>query len=230
MLFPFKFNRSFDEEVSRQSMEACEQILSEIGADLHDDLIQRLSVFRLYLDRLERSKSDPIATESLITNMNSDFLEVVNAVRRISRRLMPVKMDGDSFHKRVNVLCQNLERPGGGTIHFESSGQEKQIPDLVEVYFYRMIQELIHNALRHSYAWHIWVRILWEESHLTIEVEDDGTGFLKIPEFMASLKKKYNTLRMRSEVIGAKIQYLHGQRGLLAKVKYRFGQPRTNRH
>ena len=221
MFHLFKSKASFDKEVSREAMEVCEQILTEMGAELHDDLIQRLSIFRLYIDRLERSKADPVETETLIVNMNADFQEVANAVRRISRRLMPVKMEDDSFQKRVDLLCQHMERPGGGTIHFEASGLEQEIPDLTEVYSYRIIQELVHNALKHSSAWHIWVRVIWETNHLTIEVEDDGTGFTKIPEFMASLKKKHNTLRMRATVIGAKIQYLQGKKGLLVKVKYR---------
>jgi len=146
---------------------------------------------------------------------------VVNAVRRISRRLMPVKIEGDSFQKRITLLCQNLERPGGGTIHLESTGSEKELPNHAETYFYRIIQELIHNAIKHSSAWHIWVRILWESNYLVIEVEDDGTAFSRIDEFINELRKKYNTLRMRSLAIGAKIQYLRGKKGLLAKVKYR---------
>jgi len=64
-------------EISRQAMEACEQIISEMGAELHDDLIQRLSVFRLtrtgsgrspfarYEGRL--SRSNPISENDLPT-------------------------------------------------------------------------------------------------------------------------------------------------------------------
>ena len=55
---------------------------------------------------------------------------------------------------------------------------------------------------------------------MKIEVEDDGTGFTKIPEFIDSLKKKYNTLRMRSDVIGARILFSPGKNGLSATVEY----------
>ncbi len=207
-------------EMSRQVMEACEHIISEMGAELHDDVIQKLTVLRLYLDRLDRAKADPAETELLLVGMNADFQEVVNSIRKISRRLLPVKMDDDSFQKGIHLLCQNLERPGGGTIHFEPHGIEQIIPDLHEVYLYRITQELIHNAFKHSSAWHIWVRLLWTENLLTIETEDDGTGFTKIPELISSLTKKYNTLRMRSNVIGAKISFSPGKKGLLATVMY----------
>ncbi len=220
MLHLFKSNSSIEADTNRQAMEACEQIISEMGAELHDDLIQKLSVFRLHLDRLERSKTDPAEIESLLVNMNADFLEVVQSVRRISRRLLPVKMENDSFQTGIGVLCQNMERPGGGTIHFQPTGNEQKLPALAEVYLYRVIQELIHNALKHSSAWHVWVRLVWSDHQLFVEVEDDGTGFSKIPDFISSLSRKHNTLRMRTNVIGARIQYLQGNKGLLARVTY----------
>ena len=102
------------------------------------------------------------------------------------------------------------------------TGEEKAIPSSNQTYLYRIVQELIHNAFKHSSAWHVWVRMNWEPSGLILEVEDDGTGFHKISEFLDRLKKKHNTLKMRSQAIGASISYHHGQKGLLAKVEYPF--------
>jgi signal transduction histidine kinase len=209
-------------ETAQLAMEACEHIISEMGAELHDDLIQKLSVFRLYLDRLERSRADGAEIEKLLLNMNVDYQEVVQSVRRISRRLWPVKMEGDSFQGASNLLCQNMERPGGGTIHFQPQGLEQKLNDLAEVYLFRIIQELVHNAIKHSSAWHIWVRLHWLDHQLVVEVEDDGTAFSRIPEFISALKKKHNTLRMRTQVIGATIEYLQGKKGLLARVTSHF--------
>ncbi|NOT76907.1 MAG: hypothetical protein HOP08_18440 [Cyclobacteriaceae bacterium] len=221
MFYLFKSKTSFEAEVSRQAMEICEQAINEMGAEIHDDLIQKISVFRLYLDRLDRSKENKREVDSLIVGMNADFEEIVQSIRRISRRLLPAKMEDDSFQKGIIMLCQNLERPGGGTIHFENVGQEQKIPELAEIYLFRIIQELIHNALKHSSAWHVWIRLQWLENKVIIEVEDDGTGFSKVPEFIEILQKKHNTLRMRSNVIGAKLSYHKGIKGLLAKVFYR---------
>lgn len=218
----FQFHKKTDAEISRQAMEACEQIITEMGAELHDDLIQKLSIFRLYMDRLERSVNDPKECETLLIKMRADFQEVVQSVRKISRQLMPVRMDDDSFQKGIEMLCQNMERANTEHIHFEYSGTEQKIPALSEAYLYRVVQELIHNAFKHSSAWHIWVRLHWSSGKLIVEVEDDGTGFHKIDEFIERLRKKHNTLKMRTLVIGASISYQHGQKGLLAHVEYSF--------
>jgi signal transduction histidine kinase len=218
----FTSRKKLETEIAKRTMESCELITSEMGAELHDDLIQKLSIFRLYLDRLERSSAEPKEIDSLIIHMRTDFDAVVQSIRKISRRLMPVSMEGDSFQTCINILCQNMERPGTGNVHYEASGMEHVIPENAQIYLYRIIQELIHNAFKHSAAWHIWVRLTWSVETLLIEVEDDGTGFSRISDFISDLKKKNNTMKMRSRAIGAIITYSHGKKGLLATVKYSF--------
>lgn len=220
MFYLFKSHAAFEAAVARQAIEATEQILGEMGAELHDDLIQRMSIFRLYLDQLDRAKADPVETEFLITSMNADFLEVVQSVRRISRRLMAIDMDGGTLEQCIQTLCQNLERPGGGTIHFSQTGPEIPMEEKAMLHLTRMTQELIHNALKHSSAWHVNVRLTWIENRLQIEVEDDGTAFSKVGNFISILREKSNTLRMRSRILPAQIHYSQGQKGLLVRVEY----------
>lgn len=215
----FLSSKKLEAEISRRAAETCEQIISEMGADLHDDLIQKLSVFRLYLDRMERSSGDQAEIDSLSIKMRSEFDQVIHVVRNISRRMLPVKMEGDTLDKTLEMLCQNMEHPGTGHIHFENEGKPKPLEEQVERYIFRIVQELIHNAFKHSSAWHIWVRVKWKTDALEVEVEDDGTGFSKIPEFIERLKRKNNTLKLRSTIIGAKLSYSQGQKGLLANLK-----------
>jgi len=216
----FNTRPSSDTEVSRRALDTTEQIIAEMGAEIHDDLIQRLSILRLYLDRLDRAKGDVKETDALITSMNADFLEVVESVRRISRRLMPVSAPTDSLETRIRTLCQNMERPGGGTIHFHQTGTESAVPDKDAIHILRIVQELIHNAFKHSAAWHVHVRLTWTENKLKIEVEDDGTAFAKIESFLSVLSTKNNTLRMRAGILQAQLHYASGDKGLLARVEY----------
>lgn len=225
-MFSFlKSRQDFDKAVSQASMEFCEQVISQMGAEIHDDLIQRLTILRLYLDRLERSKSDPAEIEILVAGMQADFQQVVESVRNISRQLLPMKMENDSFQKGIHLLCQNMERPGTGTIHFQSHGPECRLPQPSDIHLFRIVQELIHNAIRHSSAWHVWVTIRNEGHQLTVEVEDDGTNFSKLNDAITALHRKYNTLKMRCGIIGAQIQYYQGKSGLLAKVVLPNNQP-----
>ncbi|HEX8038492.1 MAG TPA: ATP-binding protein [Chryseosolibacter sp.] len=214
----FLSKANLEAEVSKRVAEACEQIISEMGAELHDDLMQKLSVFRLYIDRMERAAGDKAEIDSLSIKMRTEFDQVIHVMRNISRRLLPAKMEGETLEKILEMLCQNMEHPGTGHIHFENQGTPVPLAPQTERYIFRIVQELIHNAFKHSSAWHIWVRVKWFPDNLTIEVEDDGTGFSKIPEFIQRLKRKNNTLRLRSSIIGGQINYAQGAKGLLARL------------
>src|SRR5690606_25045480 len=113
----FISQKNLDSEIDSRAAERCEQILTEMGAELHDDLIQKLSVFRLYIDRMERSSGDRSEIESLSIKMRGEFDQVIHVVRNISRRLLPAKMEGDTLDKSLELLCQNMEHPGAGHIH-----------------------------------------------------------------------------------------------------------------
>lgn len=217
---PYKIvsKKKWDAEVARKAMEAVEQITKEMGAEIHDDLIHRLVVFRFYFDRIERELNDPEQMEVLLTEMKSEFQDVVQSVRKISRQLMPAKLENENFTRSMRLLCLSMERPGAGHIHFECTGTALPIDTTAEVYLSRIVQELIHNAFKHSSAWHIWVRLKWSETQLTLEVEDDGTGFMQATEVAAQLNRKYNTLKMRSQAINAHIHFESGTNGLLARI------------
>lgn len=214
----FISKKKIEDEIAKRTAEACEHIISEMGAELHDDLIQKLSVFRLYIDRMERSSGDQAEIDSLSIKMRTEFEQVIRVVRNVSRRLLPAKMEGDTLDKTLQILCQNMEHPGTGHIHFENTGTARPLDPQTERYLFRIVQELIHNAFKHSSAWHIWVRLRWDPDRLLLEVEDDGTGFSKIPEFVERLKKKNNTLKLRTSIIGATINYTQGEKGLLARL------------
>ena len=214
----FISKKTLEAEIAKRTAETCEQIISEMGAELHDDLIQKLSVLRLYVDQMERASGDQAEIDVLSIRIRSDFDQVIHVVRNISRRLLPVKMEGETLDKTLALLCQNMEYPGAGHIHFENNGTPVILESQTARYLFRIVQELIHNAFKHSSAWHIWVRLNWSPGNLVIEVEDDGTGFSKIPNFIKRLKRKNNTVKLRSTVIGANIKYSQGQKGLLAKL------------
>src|SRR5688500_14622116 len=222
MAFIFTSKKKLEHEISKRATEICDQIILEMGAELHDDLIQKLSIFRLYLDRLERSAHDTSQIEALLFNMRTDFESVIQHVRRITGKLLPEHAHHDQLSNSIELLCKSLERPGLRNIYFSTAGIEQNLSGNSRMYLYRIVQELIHNDFKHSSAWHVWVRINWETSKLLIEVEDDGSGFNKISEFIERLRKKSNTLKLRSQAIGALISYHHGSKGLLAKVKYDF--------
>jgi signal transduction histidine kinase len=113
-----------------------------------------------------------------------------------------------------------MQRTGNGHISVATFGEELSLGQLSFTYLYRIVQELVHNAFKHSAAWNVNVSVSWTPALLVIDVEDDGTSHAKMDDLTASLQNKYNTLQMRSQAIRATIKYVKGKKGLLAKVEY----------
>lgn len=215
----FNSSSDFDERVSIKAAEFCEQITTEMGAELHDDLIQKLSSLSFFIERIERASNDPAEILALVTRMRSDFENITQSVRAISRHLNPVNKDETTFAANIINLCQTMERPGNGHITCTSTGPEQPVNEVCYTYLYRIVQELIHNAFKHSAAWKVDVHISWTPGLVTIQVEDDGTGHVSMDGITSTLQNKRNTLNMRSQAINASIKYIKGTKGLLAKVE-----------
>lgn len=218
----FSSSKKTEIEVSNRVTEACDAILSEIGAELHDDLVQKLTVLRLLIDRLEKSSSDATEVEAIAIRMESEFERLIVSVRKISRQLLPAPMEGDTFIDRIEALCQNMQQIGTTHIHFQNDGACQNLGPTIEKHLFRIIQELINNSFKHSFAWHIWIHLNWTKEKLVLEVEDDGSGFSKIPEFAKRLKQKHNTLKMRTDIIRASLTYIQGEKGLIARIELNF--------
>jgi signal transduction histidine kinase len=216
----FTSSADFNERVSIKAAEFCEQVISEMGAELHDEIIQKLSSMSFYIERIERAASDPNEILTLVARMRGDFENVTQNVRAISQRLNPGHISGDSFGNTIAQLCESMQRPGNGHIIYKSIGDEQPLGQLGFNYLYRIIQELIHNAFKHSAAWKIDVTITWVTSALIITVEDDGTAYAKMDGITSALQHKRNTLQMRSQAISATVHYEKGKKGLLVTVTY----------
>src|SRR5689334_10638319 len=208
-------------DLVNELIERYENEILKMGADIHDDLIQKLTVYRLHVDKLEHA--DTILEVKVIADrMKTDFKIVVDSIRRITRRLLP-EMEIGSFTGMMRELCRREEKPGVAFIRFKSDGTEVPISESDQPHLLRIVQELINNATKHTVAWHIEVRLDWKPDEFHIEVEDDGRRFEDLAEKMRK-PGTFATLRMRTARIGAHIRFSQGFNGTKAIVTYAYGK------
>ncbi|MGC3945594.1 MAG: ATP-binding protein [Chryseolinea sp.] len=213
------YYKNLEAEISRSATEACDHLMSEMGAEIHDDLVQKLSTMKLYLERLESFTCLDPALEALLISMRTEYDHISRSIKRISRRLMPVTLDEDALSISIENLCKNMENPRSSTIRFKQIGFERPIAKMHHVNIFRVVQELLHNALKHSFAWHVWVTLTWRSNALEIDVEDDGTGVNNLTDVILRFRQKRNTLKMRGDMMGASINYMKGEHGLVAHIE-----------
>ena len=152
-----------------------EQERNRVARDLHDGLGGMLAGVKLKLSAIagkEEIKKTDMELYKVITQLDQS----VNELRRIARNMMPETLLQLGLEPALKDLCSSLETTGL-KIDFEAPGLGSDIPQPVQITIYRIIQELLSNAIRHAQAKNILVQCSQNEAHVFITVEDDGIGF-----------------------------------------------------
>lgn len=210
-----KEREALEKTMTSDAVQYFEEELQHIGAEIHDDLIQRIAEHGLTMHKLYLT-DDVAELQAIGLRLKSGFKEITNSVRRISKRMLPDNLVEGSFTNSIRGLCAQLETTKL-ILHFETTGKEVHIPPDHALQLYRIVQELIHNTGKHSLAWHLWVRVNWTEG-LEIQLEDDGRVD-NIDQAIRNLSS-FRTLRLRALKSTSKISFAKAKRGMLVTVKY----------
>jgi len=172
--------------VSRQSsviqQQARQQATLEererIARDLHDTLEQELVGVNMLLD----------STASRLNGGAPEAAEPLHLARRLLRRareesrstireLRSVALEQRGLPGALEELLRPLAEAAGIGFKVEVTGESVRLPGTMETHLLRITQEAVANAVRHSAAQHIHLRLDYTDEELTISVRDDGRGF-----------------------------------------------------
>ena len=156
-------------------MEGVEQERKRLAADLHDGLGGRLSGISIKLSKLtERPTGHKIKghIDDILGNLDDSLQEL----RGVARNLMPETLLKYGLKAALEDYCSTLKgRDTEITLQYYSTETLTDKSRLLMIY--RIIQELINNAVKHSGATEILVQYIHDNDKIDITVEDDGIGF-----------------------------------------------------
>jgi len=185
---------------SMQSMLTGQELERErISKDLHDSLGGLLSTIKLQVDHLssKESKVELIPEYKKATQLLDT---AVGEVRSISQNLQPVALNKLGLIPALNDLINRYNTSSGPEIHFQHFGIPKKMDQMVSLGVFRIIQEILNNAIKHAQASEVLVQLNKEDDNIIIHVEDDGVGF--------DSEAKYKSMGL--ENIKSRVNYLKG--------------------
>ncbi|PIB34163.1 hypothetical protein BFP72_01320 [Reichenbachiella sp. 5M10] len=146
-----------------------------IAKELHDSVAGSLAAVKLRLENLTLDKSGEEAVKPIVEQVNQTYEEV----RTLSHNLTPTKVLNAPFVELIKSYVEELAQSTGLEICFLSSQCEvlNELPDSFKVDVYRIIQELLANAVKHAQAKYIEVVLTKNEEEINLLVEDNGRGF-----------------------------------------------------
>ncbi len=147
-----------------------------MAGDLHDGLGGMLAGVKINLSRLSPASPSAVFAKDLPVIINQ-LDKSVNELRRIARNLMPESLLNSGLETALKEICESFTS-GDLSVDFQAYNIEKDITQDMQVTIFRLVQELLANAVRHAGATQILVQCSQNENIFYITVEDNGKGFL----------------------------------------------------
>jgi PAS domain S-box-containing protein len=158
------------------AVRAAEEERQRIARELHDDTAQRLAGLMLMLKAAGRTE-DAKEREARIEQVREEIGAAADAVRRIARGLRPPILDEFGLPAALESLVRTLRHAHGLDIDLSMERPVGRLHPDSELAMYRIVQEALSNAIRHSGASRVAVSLHQEDHVLGAEVRDDGRGF-----------------------------------------------------
>lgn len=161
------------EALSRRLVVSQEEERQAIARELHDEVGQSLTLLAIHLDL---AAPDP-ANSATILAARSLVTDLLTRIRRISLDLRPTMLDDLGILPALLWLFERFTAHTAVAVEFAHTDVERRFPPCMETAAFRIVQEALTNAARHSGAPVVSVSLSVDASWLTIEVVDRGRGF-----------------------------------------------------
>jgi PAS domain S-box-containing protein len=163
-------------DLERRLLNAQEQERSRIARELHDDINQRLAIMGWELQSWDRSVEEP-ETGSFIASVIERLAKIGTDIQAISRRLHSSHLEYLGLATAAEVLCKDLRKQQQVEIDFNCGGVPRDLPKDISLCLFRVLQEALQNAIKHSGAQRFTVELTGDSSGIRLTVSDDGVGF-----------------------------------------------------
>lgn len=206
-------NISVQRQLEGEILEIGERERAQVGQELHDGLCQHLGGVALLAKTLSNALLNAERPESgQALELAQLIFSAVGQIRTVARGLRPVELDEGGLLAALQELAEqaNTRLP----CELRTTGDPRVNDNEVATHLYRIAHEALANAVKHSGATRIVLRLRQSADHLTLMIEDDGTGLP--PALDTADGMGLRIMRYRANSIGARLSFTHrAPRGLI---------------
>lgn len=164
-------------KVSKGSIEAQEEERVRIARELHHH-IDSLILLSINLDRYEQNRPESMAdVRQEIGEIRQQVKDIVSSILDLSHRLHSSKLEYLGLAAAARSFCKELADTQNAKIDFHSEGVPNELPEKIALCLYRVLQEALQNALKHSGSRRCEVSVSRKSNEIQLTVRDWGGGF-----------------------------------------------------
>ena len=191
--------------ISRQLIEAQEQERTWIAREMHDDINQRLSIVAMELDRQGHNlhaSADELRRS--MAEVYKQISELSSDIHTMSHRLHSLKLDSLGLAAAAKSFCCELAERQDVEVKFSSEGLPRKLPEAISLCLFRVLQEALQNAVKHSGVRYFRVSLVGSTNQIALTVCDEGRGF-RLEEVLLKGGLGLTSMKERLNLVGGKI-------------------------
>ena len=192
------------QDFSEAALRASEEERQRIARELHDDTAQRLATLILRI-RVLAEETDLVCRRRLLEDVRAEIVDAAESVKRMARGLRPPEIEELGLSLAMQAHARNLEEAGSFSIQADLGVVDPYLDVTAKLALYRIIQEAISNARRHSGAETAIVRLAYEDDSVVTEIEDHGSGFASATVMEGSRGLGLVGMSERASMIGGRL-------------------------
>jgi signal transduction histidine kinase len=164
-------------ELTGRLLSAQEQERSRIARELHDDIAQRLALLAADLATTNRSLHGSPEAKEHLEGMLQHCSDIAHDVQTLSHELHNAKLDYLGIVVALRAFCKEFAQQYDVSIDFKDENVPKNLPTNASLCFFRVAQEALHNAVKHSGTKEFAVVLSATTNEVQLVISDEGAGF-----------------------------------------------------
>jgi len=192
------------QQLSARLLEIEEEGRRRLSRELHDEIGQTLALLQIEITHAAASAGPvPDSHRVALERARSLVERTVQTIRNMSVLLRPALLDDLGLVPALQFQLEDFLRRSGIACEFAEDGVTSDLPDGIKTCVYRIVQEALHNAEKHSGATRVKVAVRQYPNRLVAEIEDNGCGFALDQQGRPSRRSGLGLLGMRERAANA---------------------------
>ena len=201
----------FQQTLLQTQLEIREQTMQTIGADLHDNIGQLLSLTSLTLNSVKLNDAEKARQK--IDSALELTVRSIKEMRLLGKLLQGEQLISMGLCEAIRQEISWIEKSGQYVVNYDVEGEqpEQRNPDK-DLIFFRILQEILNNIIKHSKASEISIKLVYGKGGIRLHVVDNGTGFdvSHLPEDEKGMGLM--NIQKRAEMVGGEV-FIQSQPG-----------------
>ncbi|HEU5053437.1 MAG TPA: ATP-binding protein [Hanamia sp.] len=188
-------------EVLQTRLEIQEQTFKNISQEIHDNIGQVLSLVKLNINTMDCTQG--ALMQEKINNSRILISKAIQDLRDLSKSLDAEYITDMGLSNAIRYELDIIGKTHRYDIHFKESGNSFTLNDKKQLVLFRIVQEALHNIIKHAEATEIKITLTYSEDYFNLQIVDNGKGYSDKEANKNGLGLK--NMRIRAEMIGAQM-------------------------